>query len=116
VYINGQVDTAEVERIVHESDLADHVFLFRCSDEPDERLERRLMVLFSVKRRAAVLTWFERDLDAFLNESCAGSHATCRCLQRAAMTWSHMGGTSCPAWEPSAQALFFQTLDASALQ
>lgn len=67
VYINGQIDTAGVERVVHEHGLSEHLFLFRCPDEPDPARDRRLMQLFDVKGRARVLARFERELHEFLH-------------------------------------------------
>lgn len=67
VYINGQIDTAELERIIRDEGLGDHFFLFR-SDDRDPARDHRLAALFDVKKRAASLRRFEADLRAYLEE------------------------------------------------
>jgi DNA-binding transcriptional regulator PaaX len=66
VYLNGQIDTGEVERVVRENGLSEHLFLFRCAEDSDPAQDQRLMAFFDLKGRAAVLTRFERDLQTFL--------------------------------------------------
>jgi DNA-binding transcriptional regulator PaaX len=66
-YINGQIDTAELERVVRDNGLSDHLFLFR-SDDRDPARDKRLAALFDVKRRAVLLRRFEADLRAFVEE------------------------------------------------
>lgn len=67
VYINGQIDTTGVEQVVREHGLSEHLFLFRCPDEPDPARDRRLIKLFDLKGRARVLARFERELDEYLH-------------------------------------------------
>ncbi|MCY1059799.1 hypothetical protein [Nannocystis sp. SCPEA4] len=69
VYINGQIDTAGIEAVVQEHGLAQHLFLFRCPDQADPALDRRLIELFDVKARARVLARFERELHDYLHGS-----------------------------------------------
>jgi len=66
VYINGQLDTAGIEAVVREHGLSHHLFLFRCPDQADPALDRRLVELFDVKARARALARFERELHDWL--------------------------------------------------
>ncbi|MGA9520916.1 MAG: hypothetical protein WBV82_05600 [Myxococcaceae bacterium] len=68
VYINGQIDTSELERVIGENGLSEHLFLFRCNDDAESSRDERLVRLFNVKQRAQQLVRFEADLHAFLNE------------------------------------------------
>ncbi|APR81886.1 Hypothetical protein A7982_07235 [Minicystis rosea] len=67
VYINGQIDTTELERIIRDDGLGDHFFLFR-ADDRDPARDQRLAALFDVKKRAALLRRFEADLHAYVEE------------------------------------------------
>lgn len=67
VYINGQIDTAPIEEAVAAHGLSQHLFLFRCPDQADPSLDRRLVALFDVKERARVLARFERELEGYLH-------------------------------------------------
>jgi DNA-binding transcriptional regulator PaaX len=68
VYINGQIDTGEIERVVQEKGLAEHLYLFRCSDIEDPRLESKLTALFDVTGRWATLSHFEHHLQEYLED------------------------------------------------
>ncbi len=72
VYINGQVDTAGLEQVLAEQGLSGNCWLFRGSEEQDPALDRRLVEVFGVKERAEVLTRFEKELRAFLEEAGPG--------------------------------------------
>ncbi|MFY0539793.1 hypothetical protein [Nannocystis pusilla] len=67
MYINGQIDTAPIEEAVAAHGLSQHLFLFRCPDQADPSLDRRLVALFDVKERARVLARFERELEGYLH-------------------------------------------------
>ena len=68
VYVSGIFDTTGLEAIIAERGLAEHLFLFRCTDQRDRGRDDRLRALFDVKRRAAVLARFEADLHGYLDQ------------------------------------------------
>ncbi len=68
VYINGQLDTAEMEKMIRRQGLSEHLFLFRCQDAEDKALRRKLARIFDLTGRARALARFEADLRAFLEE------------------------------------------------
>jgi DNA-binding transcriptional regulator PaaX len=68
VYINGQINTDELEDMLRENGLSENVYLFRCPDVDDPVLRRKLTELFDVAGRKKVLLQLQRDLSAFLEE------------------------------------------------
>lgn len=81
VYINGLLDTVELEEEIRRHGLSDHLFLFRCHDAEDPQLRRRLAQVFDVAGRGRALLRFEADLHAFLDEPrLDGDEIARRCL------------------------------------
>ena len=68
VYINGQIDTAELERLFEREGVAEHVYFFRCNELDDPKLQKRLLATFDVSARSEQLKTFEADLRAWLTE------------------------------------------------
>jgi DNA-binding transcriptional regulator PaaX len=66
VYINGQIDTGELEAHFQEEGLTDRVYFFRCGDQDEPALRRRLTTLFDLSKRRDALDRFGRDLLAYL--------------------------------------------------
>lgn len=68
VYINGQIDTSELERLFEREGLAQHVYFFRCNELDDPKLQKRLLATFDVAARTKQLQAFEEDLRSWLTE------------------------------------------------
>lgn len=68
VYINGQIDTSELESVLRDRGVAEHVYLFRCSEADDPVLRRKLTEVFDLAARAAALRALGRELEAFLDD------------------------------------------------
>lgn len=66
VYVNGQIDTAELEEIFEREGVSEQVYLLRCEDVEDPALRRKLTTLFDLTARKRVLTALESDLSAWL--------------------------------------------------
>lgn len=66
-YINGRIETGELEAHFEREGVSDHVFFFRCEDGDDPALRRKLASLFDLPARARALTHFRRDLETFLD-------------------------------------------------
>lgn len=83
VYVSGLFETAQLEALIAEHGLAEHLFLFRCTDDGDADRDDRLRALFDVKRRAAVLARFEADLSRYLDAPVASDEFARRYLAAA---------------------------------
>ena len=68
VYINGQMETAELEAVFEREGLTEHVYFFRCQEGDEPALRKKLTTLFDLPRRMQTLLQFQRDLSAFLEE------------------------------------------------
>ncbi|EYF08126.1 hypothetical protein [Chondromyces apiculatus] len=66
VYINGQIDTTELENVLKKHGLLENVYLFRCPDVEEPNLRRKLTALYDMAGRKKTLLQFHRDLLAFL--------------------------------------------------
>ncbi|MEQ1503790.1 MAG: hypothetical protein ABMB14_16235 [Myxococcota bacterium] len=67
VYIHGRIDTIELEAVLREEGLDEHVWLFRVPEADDPALRRKLTALFDLTSRAAQLRAFDLDLVQFLD-------------------------------------------------
>lgn len=67
-YINGMIDTTDLEAEMTRSGVADRFYLFRCASIDDPALLARLSRIFDVKGRARALERFRRELEGFLEE------------------------------------------------
>ncbi|MGK4002111.1 hypothetical protein WMF31_05770 [Sorangium sp. So ce1036] len=77
-YINGQINTDELEAALEKHGLTEHVFLFRCPEIDDPVLRRKLTELFDLRGRKKALLQFQRDLVAFLEEPGIGDDELAR--------------------------------------
>jgi DNA-binding transcriptional regulator PaaX len=66
VYINGQIDTAEIEALLARERLTEHVYFFRGQQSDDPVIRKRITALFDLPKRRASLQQFHRDLLAYL--------------------------------------------------
>ncbi len=66
VYVNGLLDTAELEELIRRRGLSDHLYVFRCGGGQDPALLRRLAGVFDLGGRARAQARVERELRAFL--------------------------------------------------
>ena len=69
VYLNGRIDTAPLRSAMRELGLDSHLYLFECPEIEDEALIRRVVDLFDLDERAALLAAFERAMLAFLDSA-----------------------------------------------
>ncbi len=67
-YVNGMIDTTDLEAEMERAGVADRCYLFRCSSVEDPKLLARLSRVFDVKGRASTLERFRRELEGFLEE------------------------------------------------
>ncbi len=67
-YINGMIDTSDLEAELKRAGVAENFHLFRCPSIDDGKLLARLTEIFDVKGRARALERFGRDLAFFLEE------------------------------------------------
>lgn len=66
VYVNGEIDTRELEEVFRREGVSEHVYLLRCHDSDDPALRRKLSSLFDLEARKRVLAAFREDLSAWL--------------------------------------------------
>lgn len=66
VYLNGQIDTAELEALLARERLTERVYFFRGQESDDPVIRRRVTALFDLEKRGAMLRQFHRDLVAYL--------------------------------------------------
>lgn len=66
-YINGRIDTAGLEALFEREGVSHQVFFFKCEDDDDPTLRRKLASLFDLPARARALLRFQHDLLAFLD-------------------------------------------------
>jgi DNA-binding transcriptional regulator PaaX len=66
-YVNGRVETRELEAQLERAGLSDRVFFLRCEYDANPSLKARLASLFDLAGRAQALRELQRDLARFLD-------------------------------------------------
>jgi DNA-binding transcriptional regulator PaaX len=66
VYITGSMDSAELELSARKAGVADHLYLFSCTDNLSTALSARLRVIFDIEKRKRKVEQFLRDIREFL--------------------------------------------------